>query len=127
MNRHPNAISDFDQVINLTSNSFDKAHLMKARIYAKDGLWAEARDSLKLYVSKVKDDTTAKDLLGSITEGEMATKKTRQAHRAKLWTACEEASSAALSIASHSIEIRQQRAECSLAAGDLEMAVGDLT
>ena len=100
---------------------------MKARMYAKDGSWKEARDSLKQYTSKVRDDNAAKELLNSITEGEMAAKKTQQAHRAKLWTACEEASSAALSVASHSIEIRQQRAECSLAAGDLEMAVGDLT
>lgn len=127
LTKHPNAITDFDKVIELTSNSFDKAHLMKARMYIKDGLWSEARGALKLYSTRVKNDETANELLASVTEGEIATKKASQSARAKLWTACEEASSAALAIASRSVEIRQQRAECSLAAGDLEMAVGDLT
>jgi DnaJ family protein C protein 3 len=128
LSRHPSAISDFDKVIGLTSNSFDKAHLMKARMYAKDGYWTEAKDSLKMYTDKVgRGDNAATELLGSVKDAEAATKKTAQAQRAKLWTACEEASSAALTVASHSIEIRQMRAECSLAAGDLEMAIGDLT
>lgn len=100
---------------------------MKARMYIKDGLWPEARDALKLYTSRVKNDEKASELLASVAEGEIATKKALQSHQAKLWTACEEASSSALAIAPRSIEIRQQRAECSLAAGDLEMAVGDLT
>lgn len=128
LNKHPSALQDFEKVLELTSSSFDKAHLMKARIHAKDGSWAEAKESLGLYKSSSKgDDSSANDLGSQITEGEAAHKKANKAAHAKLWTACEEAASTALSVASHSIEIRQQRAECSLAAGDLEMAVGDLT
>jgi len=101
---------------------------MKARIHAKDGNWTEAKGSLESYKSSSKNENTpVKELNSQITEGEAAHKKAMQAARAKLWTACEEAASTALSVASHSLEIRQQRAECSLAAGDLEMAVGDLT
>lgn len=101
---------------------------MKARIHAKDGSWTEAKKSLESYKSSSKgDDSSVKELTSQVTEGEAAHKKATKAARAKLWTACEEAASSALSVASNSIEIRQQRAECSLAAGDLEMAVGDLT
>jgi DnaJ family protein C protein 3 len=128
LNKHPSALQDFEKVLELTSSSFDKAHLMKARIHAKDGNWTEAKDSLESYKSSSKSENTPVEELNSqITEGEAAHKKATQAARAKLWTACEEAASTALSVASHSLEIRQQRAECSLAAGDLEMAVGDLT
>lgn len=128
LNKHPSALQDFEKVLELTSGSFDKAHLMKARIHSKDGNWAEAKESLKSYKSNSKGaDPSAEELTSQITEGEAAHKKATKAARAKLWTACEEAASTALSVASHSIEIRQQRAECSLAAGDIEMAVGDLT
>jgi DnaJ family protein C protein 3 len=128
LNKHPSALQDFEKVLELTSSSFDKAHLMKARIHAKDGNWMEANESLQSYKSSSKgDDPSASELNSQITEGEAAHKKATKAARAKLWTACEEAASAALFVASHSLEIRQQRAECSLAAGDLEMAVGDLT
>jgi DnaJ family protein C protein 3 len=128
LNKHPSALQDFEKVLELTSSSFDKAHLMKARIYAKDGSWTEAKESLESYKSNSKGgDPSANELTSQVTEGEAAHKKATKAARAKLWTACEEAASTALSVASHSIELRQQRAECSLAAGDIEMAVGDLT
>jgi DnaJ family protein C protein 3 len=128
LSKHPSALQDFEKVLELTSGSFDKAHFMKARIHAKDGSWTEAKESLESYKSSSKgDESPTNELTSQITEGEAAHKKATKAARAKLWTACEEAASTALSVASHSIEIRQQRAECSLAAGDLEMAVGDLT
>jgi DnaJ family protein C protein 3 len=127
LSRHPNALDDFDRVLSLTSNSFDNAMLMKAKIHTKDGRWTEARQALDGYSAKVKNDASAVDLLASITEGETAAKKVVQAQNAQLWTACTEAASQALKTASHSLEIRQQRAECALAAGDFEGAVGDLT
>ncbi|KAL6298802.1 hypothetical protein BKA93DRAFT_809515 [Sparassis latifolia] len=126
LSRHPAALADFDQVLSLTSNAFDNAYLMKARIYAEDGNFAQARDSIKKYTAKVKD-TSAQEVLFSISEAELAAKKAGQAMRAKLWTACVEAASTALQTASHSIELRQQRADCAVAAGDIEGAVGDLT
>ena len=100
---------------------------MKSKIHTKDGRWTEARAALQSYLEKVKNDESAKSLLASITEGETAAKLTAQAQNAQLWTACTEAASQALKIASHSLEIRQQRAQCGLAAGDIEGAVGDLT
>lgn len=125
MNRHPQALEDFDRVLNLTSNSFEKAHLLKARIHAKDGRFAAARDSLKRY--KVKDDPEVREVLFGVSEAEMAAKKATQAMKAKLWQACVEAATTALHTASHSLQLRQQRANCAIAAGDIEGAVGDLT
>lgn len=63
----------------------------------------------------------------SVGEGEAAEKKARQARQAGLWTLCEEESSIALRTATHSVELRQLRVDCSLQAGDVEGAVGDLT
>ncbi|KAH9843623.1 uncharacterized protein C8Q71DRAFT_729321 [Rhodofomes roseus] len=126
LSRHQAALSDFEKVLSLTSDSFDKAYLMKARIHAKEGQFTEARDALKKYMAKNKD-SDSQSLLYSISEGEMSAKKAGQAMKAKLWNACVEAASTALLTASHSAELRQQRADCSLAAGDVEAAVGDLT
>lgn len=127
MNRHPQAQEDFDKVLELTSNTFDKAYLMKARIHAKEGEFPAAREAIKHYNSKVKDDPAVREILFGVSEAEMAAKKAYQAMRAKLWTACVEASSTALQTASHWVDLRKQRANCAIAAGDIESAVGDLT
>ncbi|KAH9887660.1 hypothetical protein C8Q73DRAFT_712794 [Cubamyces lactineus] len=127
LGRHPAALADFDQVLALTNDTFDKANLMKARIYAKEGKFAEARDALRKYSTKVKGDQASQEVMMSITEGELASKKIAQSIRAKLWQACVEAASMALSTASHSVKLRQQRADCSIAAGDIEGAVADLS
>ena len=46
---------------------------------------------------------------------------------AEAYQACVEAATTALATASHSVKIRQQRADCSIAAGDMEGAVADLS
>ncbi|KAI0686419.1 hypothetical protein BC835DRAFT_1288087 [Cytidiella melzeri] len=127
LNRHSQALDDFDKVLELTSHSFDKAYLMKARIHAKDGQFPAAREAIKNYTGKVKDDPAVRELLFGVSEAEMAAKKAQQAMRAKLWQACVEASSTALQTASHSVPLRRQRSDCAIAAGDVESAVGDLT
>ena len=122
--RHANALADFGQVLSLTSGTFDKAHLMKAKIYAKEGRWADAREALKHY--QAKNDPIALELLLDITDGGAAAGKAAQAQKAKLWTACKESATLGLRVASHSVALRQQRANCALAAGDFEEAVADL-
>lgn len=122
--RHANALADFDQVLSLTSDTFEKAYLMKAKIHTKEGQWADAREALKHY--QAKDDPIARELLLDVTDGEAAARKAAQAQKAKLWTACEESATLGLRVASHSVALRQQRANCALAAGDFEEAVADL-
>ena len=97
---------------------------MKAKIHAKEGHWADAREALKLY--QAKNDPIARELLLDVADGEAAARKASQAQKAKLWTACEESATQGLRVASYSLALRQQRANCALAAGDFEEAVGDL-
>jgi DnaJ homolog subfamily C member 3 len=56
----------------------------------------------------------------------VAAKKATQAQRAKQWDACMEETAKVLQVASHSVSLRQQRADCALAQGDVEQTVGDL-
>lgn len=70
LSRHQNALSDFDKVLDLTSGNFDKALLMQGRIHAREGAWPEARDALKRYTTRVKNDASAGDLLFEVAEGE---------------------------------------------------------
>lgn len=97
---------------------------MKAKIHAKEGHWADAREALKHY--QAKNDPIARELLLDVADGEAAARKAAQAQKAKLWTACEESATQGLRVASYSLALRQQRANCALAAGDFEEAVGDL-
>ncbi len=102
---------------------------MKAKIHAKDGEWADARAEADRYAGRVKDErdkVEVKDLQYAIHEGEGMAKKAMQARRAQLPTVCMEAASEAIKTATHSVPLRQLRADCALGAGDVDQAVGDL-
>lgn len=62
-NRHSQALADFDKVLELTGDEFDKALFMKARLYAREGKWAEATKFATEYSHKNKGDTSAVDLV----------------------------------------------------------------
>ena len=64
-NRHSQATADFDKVLELTGDEFDKALFMKARLYAREGKWAEATKYATEYSQKNKGDTSAVDLVSS--------------------------------------------------------------
>ena len=66
LNRHSQAMDDFDTVLRMTEGSFHQALLMKAKLYTKDGDWAKARDQVKLFTNKVgKGDKDAVDLVST--------------------------------------------------------------
>ncbi|KAF8075747.1 hypothetical protein FPV67DRAFT_1617228 [Lyophyllum atratum] len=127
LSRHGPALDDFDKVLALTSGTFDNANLMKARIHARDGHFDLAREALAAYVKAKGVNEEAGELEGSIREAEGGEGKMEKERAAQLWNACIESASAALRVASHSIDIRSVRAECALASGDVDSAVGDLT
>ncbi len=127
LQRNTAALEDFDKVLSLTSNTFDNAHLMKARIYVREGHFDLARPSLKLYVKAKSKDKEAEELEKEITDGEALPAKLEKERKSQLWNACTESASALLSTASHSVTVRTWRAECAFAAGDLESSVGDLS
>ncbi|KAG0698939.1 hypothetical protein DFH29DRAFT_990946 [Suillus ampliporus] len=127
LSRHANALDDFAKVLELTGGEFDRAIMMMAKIHTKDGDWARAKELLGTYNMKVTGDQAANDMLHDIKEAETAASKAVKARRAQLWTVCSEAATQALRVASHSSELRQTRADCNLASGDVQGAVLDLT
>ncbi|KAH7903073.1 hypothetical protein BJ138DRAFT_1131510 [Hygrophoropsis aurantiaca] len=127
LSRHPSALDDFTKVLELTGGEFDRAVLMMAKIHMKDGEWSRAKEALSTYAKKSPTDTATTEMLQDIADAEAAAKKAASARRAQLWTACTEAATQALRVASHSLQVRQTRAECSLAGGDMESAVVDLS
>ncbi|KAH0839354.1 hypothetical protein J3R83DRAFT_37 [Lanmaoa asiatica] len=126
LSRHSSALDDFSKVLEFTSGEFDQAIMMMAKIYTKDGNFAEAKNTLDTYASKVPGSPAVDELTVDIKEAQTAAKKASNAKRAQLWTVCSEAATQALRVASHSTEIRRIRAECSLAGGDPQGAVVDL-
>ncbi|KAH7923197.1 hypothetical protein BV22DRAFT_1036661 [Leucogyrophana mollusca] len=128
LSRHTSALDDFTKVLELTGGEFDRAVMMMAKIHMKDGEWLRAKEALATYSKKVPRDTAVtEEMLQDISDAEAAAKKAASARRAQLWTACAEAATQALRVASHSAQVRQTRAECSLAGGDMESAVVDLS
>ena len=100
---------------------------MKARIHIRDGHFTLAKASLALYIKSKGRDKDAGDVERDIEEGDKLRSKALKERNAELWNACVDSASQALRISSHSVEIRTWRAECSLAAGDVEGSMGDLT
>ncbi|KIJ58794.1 hypothetical protein HYDPIDRAFT_163070 [Hydnomerulius pinastri MD-312] len=128
VSRHASALDDFSKVLELTSGEFDRAFMMMAKIYTKDGDWTRAKTALDTYASRVPGDSVIVDeLMLDIRDAQAAAKKAAGSRKAQLWTVCSEAATQALRVASHNTEIRQTRAECSLAGGDPQGAVVDLS
>lgn len=127
LSRHASALDDFTKVLELTGGEFDRAIMMMAKIHTKEGNWARAKELIETYNLKVAGDQAAHDMLNDIKEAEVVASKAVKARRAQLWTVCSEAATQALRVASHSSELRQTRADCNLASGDVQGAVLDLT
>lgn len=125
--RHALALEDFDKVLSLTSGTFDNANLMKARIHTREGNFVQAREALRLYVKSKGRTEEAAELERDIEHGAELEAKMEKERGAELWNACLDSASNALRIAGYSIDLRSVRAECALAAGDVESVVGDLT
>ncbi|KAG5337019.1 hypothetical protein C0989_011144 [Termitomyces sp. Mn162] len=124
---HTPALDDFDKVLALTSGTFDGANLMKARIHAREGHFEPAREALGVYVKAKGANEETRELGESIELGVEMERRMEREREGQLWDACVESASAALRSASYSIDIRSVRAECALASGDVDSAVGDLT
>ncbi|CAE6460645.1 unnamed protein product [Rhizoctonia solani] len=126
-NQHSRAMADLDKVLEFTGDEFDKALFMKARLFAQEGKWAEATKFANQYSVKNKGDAAAVDLLFAVTEGQVAHRNAEKAGNNKHWDICVAEATRALSTASHNSQLRELRANCALALGDLEQAAADLT
>lgn len=130
LQRHPQALADFQKVLELTQTPPPAVHLQIARLLARNGDFAHARSSVKIYVTMAASEIAnrdSQDLLFRVGEAEVAWTKAERARKAGLWTSCVEAATLALTTASHAPDIRGTRAECGIAGGDIELGVSDLT
>jgi DnaJ family protein C protein 3 len=130
LQRYPQALADFQRVLQLNPAAPSMTHLHIARVYMKAGDFAAARASLREYSTLAGTGAGARDaqdLLLAVGEAEAAWTKAERARKAGLWTACVESANAALATASHSPEIRGTRAECGIAGGNIELGVSDLS
>lgn len=125
LSRHGSALEDVTKVLSLTSNTFDGAHLMSAKIHARDGSWQSALQSLTSH-KHAETDEAVRALKSDVEEGQKSEKQAKREMGAQLWTACYESATRALRVAAYSVGIREMRAECALRAGDVESAVGDM-
>ncbi|KAF8759672.1 DnaJ molecular chaperone homology domain [Rhizoctonia solani] len=114
-NQHSRAMADLDRVLEFTGDGFDKALFMKARLFAREGNWAEATKFANQYTVKNKGDNAAVDLLFAVTEGQVAHRNAEKAAKNKHWDICVEESTRALLTASHHSGLRELRANCALA------------
>ena len=98
------------------------------KIHAKEGEFALAREALDTDLSNSqhsekdkRDLHEANALLSSLTSASTASHRAQQSHKARLYTACVQYATDALSLATHS------RSEWNVRlGGELEAGVGDL-
>ncbi|KAF9530873.1 hypothetical protein CPB83DRAFT_868305 [Crepidotus variabilis] len=127
LQRHSSALEDFEKVLSLTSNTFDNAYLMKSRIHVREGNFDLASSSLSLYTKAKGKDKEGDEVAHDIEEGRKWKNQTSKERHSGEWTPCVESASQALRVSPHSHVVRLWRAECALAAEDIESTVGDLT
>lgn len=132
LGQHAMALNDFDRVLALTSERFALSHFIKSQIHTKDGHFLKAKQSLQQFISirradsEGKHDIRVSQLLSDISQGEILAENVARERDCRLWDACIRSADAALEIASHSIALREARAECSLAVGDFSGTMTDL-
>lgn len=129
LNRNAPALDDFTKVLALTGGTFDHAHLMSAKIHARDGAFDPALAALAAYSAasaKAQADPHARELHADIAAAAAAAAQAAREAHAQLWTACYESATRALRVAPYALPLRATRARCALKAGDVEAAVGDL-
>ena len=128
-------MADLSKVVQLSgsgSGAFDRVYL-QAKIHAKEGELTLAREALDTYLSNSqhsekdkRDLHEANILLSSLTSASTASHRAQQSHKARLYTACVQYATDALSLATHSRNLGELRAECEVESGELEAGVGDL-
>jgi DnaJ family protein C protein 3 len=101
--------------------------MKRVPIHIREGHFALARTSWSLYINSKGRYKDTEEAERDVKEGDRLRSKAMKERNAELWNACVDSTSQALRVASHRVDIRTWRAECSLAAGDVESSVGDLT
>ena len=120
MGRAVQATDDFNKVLSLKPG-FEGAHVQLGKIKGRSGDWTAAREQYLL--AKRKPDS---DELVALEEAAGAETLATAADKAGNWEECVSQASTAILVASRSLSLREMRARCRFARGEVAGAIGDL-
>lgn len=143
--RTASALADLDKLLTLNPK-FAQAHMQKAKLFAKDGDLKAAKRSMEEYVNLKKGDEEATILSNNVEAALSNLKMLASAHAnvKKLFEQgqmpstndnvlsarlddCLRYASQVLEVSPSLLEARRSRADCHLARGEYESALGDWT
>lgn len=121
LGRSAQANDDFNAVLSLKP-SFEAAHIQLGKIRQRVADW----DGARVQFAKVKATPEVKELSKVLKEAETAARLADAAEAASDWEECVSQSSTAIIVANRALSLRQQRARCRFARGEVEEGAGDL-
>ncbi|KAF7504628.1 hypothetical protein GJ744_002055 [Endocarpon pusillum] len=117
--RNAQASADFDRVLEIKPG-FEGALLQRARIKAKNGDWAAAKDDYSKAGKGASQETS------DLEEAQGAALLAAEAENRHDWEACVTQASVAIMTASTALSLRQLRARCRFEKGEVQEGVNDL-
>ncbi|KAL1904449.1 hypothetical protein Sste5344_009852 [Sporothrix stenoceras] len=121
LGRASQATDDFNTVLSLRPG-FEAAHVQLGKLKQRVADWDGARDQLR----QAKGSSDAQDLLAAVDEAEKAAKAAEVAEANSDWEECVNQASVAIMVATRAASLRNIRARCRFARGEVEEGVGDL-
>lgn len=121
LGRPAQATDDFNKVLSLKPD-FEAAHIQLGKIRQRVADWDGAREQF----SKVKATPDMKELSNALGEAERAAGLAELAEAAGNWEECISQAGVAIAVANRALSLRQQRARCRFARGEVEEGAGDL-
>ncbi|CAK7245897.1 MAG: hypothetical protein STHCBS139747_007502 [Sporothrix thermara] len=121
LGRASQATDDFNTVLTLRPG-FEAAHVQLGKIKQRVADWDGAREQLR----QAKGAQDVQDLLIALDDAEKAAKAAEMAEASGNWEDCVNQASVAIMVATRAASIRNMRARCRFARGEVEEGVGDL-
>jgi len=118
LGRHSAALSDFDNALE-SKPDFSQALNRRAALLAKVGNFQRAIEDYK-QLENTEEVTKVREIQNAVTAAEKAKESSD-------YETCIQESSKAIAVATSSAKLRNLRAQCYIARGDVHEAVGDLT
>lgn len=132
LGRTANALSDLDHLLAIKPD-FAQAHFSKANVLTKEGDLDEAAIAIKAFLKLKASDSRGTELEGKIAAAQKELKAVRAAAKdvargknmATKGQDCLRAAEKLLEVSPNHLEVRNTRADCRLALGQLEDAMAD--
>ncbi|CAK7567756.1 MAG: hypothetical protein SEPTF4163_005724 [Sporothrix epigloea] len=121
LGRSSQATDDFNTVLTLRPG-FQAAHIQLGKIKQRAADWNGAREQLR----QAKGATDAQDLLVTLDVAEKAAEAAKVAELGGSWENCVNQANVAIAVATRSAFLRNIRARCRFARGEIEEGIADL-